>query len=151
MAEQIERQIFKSYLAMIENSPGTEMFKSLYVRIGGGPVTDIVDGENACAYYASSVLLIFGKIKSPHATVTSTVKDMEESGWLKVDEEDLKPGDVIVWDKRDDDNPSQHIGFYVGDSEAVSTSSSEKKVKRHELHFGSLGRRIAGVYRMADW
>lgn len=151
MTTQIDRLNFMSYMAMIENSIGTQMFRSLYVRIDNGPATDVIDGENACAYFVSSVLLIFGKIKTPHATVTSTIKDIEESGWVRVDEQNLKPGDVIIWDRRDDENPSQHIGFYIGDSEAISTSSSEQKVKKHELHFGALNRNIAAVYRMAKW
>ncbi|MDB5163087.1 MAG: hypothetical protein JWN28_695 [Candidatus Saccharibacteria bacterium] len=152
MTDKVERQYFKSYLAMIDNSVGTEMFRSFYVRVNDGPVTDIIgSGENACAFYVSTILLVFGKQKSVHATVKSVITDLEESGWELVDENDMKAGDVIVWSGRDDDNPSQHIGFYIGDNLAISTSSNEQKVFKHDIHFGQVQRKIMSVYRSQNW
>ncbi|MDN5275877.1 MAG: hypothetical protein JWN33_526 [Candidatus Saccharibacteria bacterium] len=128
------------------------MFRNFYVRIDDGPLTDVIgNGENACAFYVTSVLIAFGKLKSVHATVSNTVKELEESGWVLVDEDDIVPGDVIVWAGRDDDNVSQHVGFYIGENSAISTSSSQQKVFKHDIHFGQLQRKIIAVYRMRDW
>ncbi len=49
----------ESYLAMIKNSVGTNMFRNLYAT-SGGEVQDIVrEGELSCAYFVSSILYIF--------------------------------------------------------------------------------------------
>lgn len=152
MSETIERQYFETYLAMVRNAVGTKMFRNLYVRIDGGPVVDAIDeGENACAFFVTSVLYILGKHKGVHATVASAEKDLNESGWIHIGQKDLQPGDVVIWTGRDDDNPSEHIGFYIAEDEAVSTSSSEGIVARHQLHFGALNRKIRAVYRMTQW
>jgi len=151
MSENVERLNFKSYLAMIHNSVGTEMFRNFYVRIDDGLIIDAIgDGENACAFFVTSVLHLFGKLNGMHATITKAIKDLEESGWVRVDKSDMAPGDVLVWAGRDNDS-SRHIGFYVGENEAVSTSSSQHKVARHDVHFGKLQRDITAVYRMKIW
>ena len=55
--------------------------------------------------------------------------------------------DVIVWEaKQFDDGPHRHIGFFVGGSQAVSTSSVKKVVHQHEAASAD-GRAIEAVYR----
>ncbi len=152
MSKNIERLYFKSYLAMIHNSIGTAMYRNFYICTDNGQEVDAIgDGENACAFFVTSVLLIFGKQKRVHATVTSAIKDLEESGWTLVGKNDAKPGDVLVWAGRDDENGNQHIGFYVGENDAISTSSSQRKVTKHDMYYGQLRRDVTAVYRMENW
>jgi ribosomal protein S18 acetylase RimI-like enzyme len=146
-----QRLYFKTYLAMIENSPGTNMFRSFYLRQPDGREFDAIgDGENACAFFVSSVLKLFDKVQWIHGTVGSTIRDLEESGWTQVSEP--RPGDVISWEPHTSpDGQHGHIGFYVGDKLAVSTSSSRKTVARHDLHFGQEQRKVIGAYHYPKW
>ena len=56
-----------------------------------------------------------------------------------------------MWAGRDDTAKGRHIGFYIGDNEAISTSTSQQKVARHHMNFGDLNREITEAYHMADW
>lgn len=89
----------KTYLQATENSVGTEMFKHMYASVDGGPEQDILkNGELSCAFYVSSVLVMFDLIQEPHTTVESTIKELREAGWQEVpDLESADPGAVIVW------------------------------------------------------
>jgi hypothetical protein len=146
-----ERLNFKTYLAMIENAPGTNMFRHFYLRHPDGNEFDAIgDGENACAFFVSSMLKLFDKVQGVHGTVASTLRDLEESGWTQVPQPE--PGDVISWEPHQSpDGPHGHIGFYLGDNQAVSTSTSKKTVAIHDLHYGSQKRRIIAIYNYPKW
>ena len=115
---------YETYLAVIENSPGSFMFKNFYVTIDGVKKDAMEDGWLSCAFYVSSVLYLCKYIKDIHATVASTVKDLQKCGWKKV----RKPavGSVIVWKPGKDTNGHSHIGFYVGNEQAISNDSWKK-------------------------
>jgi len=152
MTDTVDRQNFQSYLAMVHNAVGTEMYRNFYIRINDGPVFDAIgDGENSCAFFVTHVLLMFGKQQAVHATVSSAINDLKESGWIPVAIKDLVPGDVLVWAGRDDTKNNRHIGFYIGNDEAISTSTSQQKVARHHMNFGELNREITEAYRMENW
>lgn len=125
----------KSFLAVIEASVGTEMFRHLYAKVDGGEKDILEDGKLSCAFYVSSLLAIFGLIDRLHATVNGTITALEKAGWEKTD--DLKPGCVIVWDKpRDNSHEHKHIGFYLGDKKAISNIWQEGKPNIHHFTFG---------------
>ncbi len=125
----------KNYLTQIENSAKGEdyLFRNFYVEKEGEIKDSLEDGKNSCAVMVSFILYSFnsllefmGKkhwIKFIHLTVTSTEKDMIENGWYEID--DLKLGAVLIWEKKDGRNgePHNHIGFYIGNEEAVSNDS----------------------------
>ncbi|MGM0482759.1 MAG: hypothetical protein ACQEP6_02760 [Patescibacteria group bacterium] len=119
---------FDTYMAVIKNSPGTEMFKNVYANVDGEK-KDITDnGDLSCAFFVSSVLVIFKLIKEIHITVASTVEDMERSGW--VDTENPEPGDVVIWgEEYSNKDKHKHIGFFLGGDRAISNS----KYKRHPV------------------
>jgi hypothetical protein len=149
--EKPERLEFQTYLQMIRNSVGSGMFRNYYVRSREkGEFDALGDGENSCAFYVSAVLLIFKKLSGAHGTVASTIKDLENSGWQAV--KNPRPGDVVVWEAMDfPDGRYEHIGFYIADGRAVSTSWTEKVVVEHDLNFGETKRPIKQIYRMNDW
>ena len=135
--EKEDIDIEKTYSAFIENSIGTEMFRNLYVKQGDNGSTDVLNnGEYSCALYVSSLLSLLRLISAPHATVKSTVEDLESSGWEQTEEP--KPGAVIVWEKQQfpgDNGPHSHIGFYIGEKKAVSTSYKTGKAEKHGWRF----------------
>ncbi len=149
--DQPTRLNLKTYLQVIRNSVGSGMFRNFYVETPDrGEFDALDDGANSCAFYVSSVLVIFGKLARTHGTVLSTVWDLEHSGWESV--ESPQPGDVLIWEAQDfDDGRYQHVGFCLDEKRAVSTSLTKKVVVMHDLHFGDQQRRIERVYRMKKW
>lgn len=120
----------KSLLVIVENSikgGNNYLFRNLYADVDGKEVDILENGSNSCAVFVCLILLCLELIKRPHATVYATEKDLLASGWNEIKE--LKPGAILVWEKRDgtmlEDQkiPKEHIGFYVGNDEAISNSS----------------------------
>jgi len=108
-----------TYLAVIKNSIGSEMFRNLYAEVNGQKTDITKNGDLSCAYYVSSVLYLFKLIGEIHATVRGTIKDLEKSGWVEVGKP--KAGCVLVWKEMDFDGEDRHrhIGFYIGEEKAV--------------------------------
>ncbi len=126
----MKRLWFESYLALINNSVGTNMFRNFYVESDEGEEQDIMnDGEVSCAYHVSAILYLFDQQEKAHATVSSTLRDLIKHGWEEIDftsETTLEAGDVVVWEAIEfEDEPGvlhPHIGFYIGDGQAVSNN-----------------------------
>lgn len=110
---------------MIENSVKGEnwMFRNLYAEIDDKETDILKNGSLSCSVFASSVLYLNKLIKDVHAQTYSTEKDMIQSGWVEI--KDLRPGAVLVWEKKDGKSgmPHNHIGFYIGDKMAISNNS----------------------------
>ena len=124
-----------SYLAVIKNSIGSNLFRSLYAKVNGKRTDITANGELSCAFYVSSILLLFKFIKEGHATVDSTVKDLKQSGWKKIKKP--KIGSIIVWGKIDFGNNDfhKHIGFFIGNNKAVSNISELGYPDEHHFTF----------------
>lgn len=145
---KVTPRIFDTYIAFIRNAPGTKMFRNMYADVDGEK-KDITDnGDLSCAFFVSSVLLIFGAVERVHATVVSTVADMERSGWREV--EDLLPGDVVVWgEEKGNLNRHKHIGFFLGEGEAISNRKEKKHPLMHSLEMPK--RSVLRVLRNEDF
>ncbi len=146
---RIERHIFKNYLAAINNSVGSNLFRNFYASFDGVEQDTLGDGSNSCAYFATSILRMFGALPSTSATVVRAVEKMQEAGFQKVDAPE--PGDVIVYEPialEPDGKPQEHMGFYVGEEKAISHSAFVKAPALHDyLTRDSLERKIQAVYR----
>jgi len=141
---------FKSYLQVIRNSVGSNMFRNFYVLKNGELYDALNNGGSACGFYVSAILVIFKKIGSFHNTVYSTIKDLQASGWQEVTEP--RPGDVLVWDAEElETGLHSHIGFYIGDGDAVSTSDETGTPILHHEHPNHKWHSIARVYRLPHW
>jgi hypothetical protein len=137
----------KSLLTILQNSTeGGEnrLFRNVYARDEKGNEIDILEnGKNSCAAFVSWVLLTVELIKRPHATVESTEKDLLASDWVEINEP--RPGAVLIWDKIEgemlgiDNVQHRHIGFYVGNEEAISNSQETGSPVKH--HFTYNGKR----------
>lgn len=146
-----------SYLAAIRNSVGSHMFRHLYAVDEQGNRSDILqNGRLSCAYYVAFILYHFQLIKQPHATVTSTVKDIEGHGWTVVDSPEV--GDVLLWEpsiEHVEGESHEHLGFYIGDERAVSNSSTSGEIVEHDWTFGvdnegNPNRKITKILRRPD-
>lgn len=118
----ITKLVLKSYLAAIRNSVGANTWRNFYA-VDNGVERDVLnDGDVSCAYFVSSITTMFGLSKSIHMTVESTIKDLEESGWAEIAK--LREGAILLWEPQDFGKKGSftHIGFYIGDQKAVSTS-----------------------------
>ena len=143
----------ETLIKLIENSVGSRMFNSVLVRFKGkDEIKDVLkNGEYSCAFFVSSLLYLTKLIDEPHATVKSTEAFLLKSNdWKKIPLADAKTGDVVVWEKRSfsDGSEHAHMGFVLGEKEAVSTNSEQKKVVRH--HIGAGERTVSAVYRSID-
>ncbi len=134
---------YESYLKMIKNSVGTKMFRNLYLRADGKKNDATHDGILSCSYFVSNVLLIWGLIKEGHANVESTINDMLKNGWVEISNDKIKPGDVIVWEKK---KRHLHIGFYIGKNKAVSNREEKKFPIMHSWDYNGK-RKIIAAYR----
>ncbi|MFA5987351.1 MAG: hypothetical protein WC797_01720 [Candidatus Paceibacterota bacterium] len=129
----------ETYLKMVENSPGSRMFNSVYVlHKDTGKIEDILhDGEFSCATFVSSVLFVIGMTDAPCVTVDTMRKKLaSDLRWKQVNGfENVEPGDVVFWEKIKfaDGSENEHVGFALNKNEAVSTSDTERKVVRHDL------------------
>jgi len=139
----MERLLLESFLEAVRNSVGANLWKIFWVKEDTGNVRDVLeDGNLSCAYFVTSLLKLFNHLKEVHFTVDSAVKAMKEEGWEEVAKENLHLGDVLVWEEKQEKEcnvPHRHIGFYVGNNQAVSNSSKKKCPIEH--HYTYKGKR----------
>lgn len=115
---------------MVKNSVGSNAFRNLFAITKEGERDILEDGELSCAYFVSSILIVFKLIGSPHVTVSGALKDMLDSDWAEISEP--QPGCVVLWKEINyDGGPHKHLGFYVGDNKAVSNDFGERKIIEH--------------------
>lgn len=142
----------ETYIKLLENSPGTRMFNSAFVRfVDTGEKKDILnDGEYSCAFFVTGILSMFGILDEPSATVATTKKKLLEKAWTVVGGESVA-GDVLFWEESmfEDGSLNMHVGFALSATEAVSTSYKEKMVVRHDITFNGT-RKIDLVLRAPE-
>ena len=142
--EKVIKIIKKSYLAAIKNSIGVKTYRNFYAKIENKEFDTLKNGGLSCAYFVSSILVMFRRLKKIHMTVDNTEKDLIKSGFREIDKP--KIGSILVWEgKKFGSEIHKHIGFYVGGSEAISNSSEKKSPQKHHFTFGST-RKIEKIY-----
>lgn len=126
----------KSLLQTVKNSIGSATFRNLYIETDGQESDALKDGDLSCAVFVSGILAMFGLIDEGHATVDTTVKHLKEAGWFEASLDSPEAGDIIVWDSVEyADGPHKHIGFYIGDSLAISNNNKLKSPQQHHWQF----------------
>lgn len=139
-----------SYLEAINDSIGSEAYRTLMWSVNGGEPRDILEnGLLSCAFYVSSLLLDVGLIRAKHATVRGLVEDEFENGglgWYAID--DPQHGDIVVWGpaRQKDGQIHRHVGFYIGPATAISHSDRARTPIEHSLRFGKPPRAIEAFY-----
>jgi len=140
MAYEIDKK--RSLFKLLKNSLGTKLFRSVYFFVNNKSTDIYQNGKLSCAFYVSTILKIIGLIENIHATVESTIKDLEKSGWYKI--EKPRKGAVLVWEKRND---HYHLGFYLEKNKAISNFSSKGVPLVHKLNNN---RKIIAIYFHKD-
>jgi hypothetical protein len=137
--------IYDTYVAVIKNSVDSKIFRNFYAKVGGKKKDIMRNGDLSCAFFVSSILVLFKLIKNGHGTVRSTVEDLKKSGWKIIKKP--KIGSIIVWEKIVFKNgeSNMHIGFYVGKNTAISTNSNTGLVYTHHYTFNNK-RRIESIF-----
>ncbi len=138
-----------TYIRAIENSIGSRLFNTLYVRYrDSGKTEDILDdGTFACAHFVSGILSLFSYVDRPHATVATLGRVLAESEMWELTESDaIEAGDVIFWERKtfSDGTSYAHVGFASSPTEAVSTDFSTRSVVRHPIS----NQKVERVYRL---
>lgn len=124
-----------SFLAMVRNSVGTEMFRNLYRETPDGPEDVIFDGDLACAFSISAILSTFGLIKGGiHTTVDATIWDLVHSGWKVCDTPSA--GAVVLWGEKmgDDGRTHKHLGICIDTKCALNNVAAMKSLQIVELN-----------------
>jgi hypothetical protein len=142
---------YESYLKTIKNSVGAKIFRNTYVTDGQKKFDLYDDGRYSCAFFVTTILLMFQLIDAPYARVESAVKNMKKSGWQKRKKKKPRPGDVIIWElaEHDDHDFHEHIGFYIGSNQAISTSRKARTQVRHHCQKDAITgqpRKITAIY-----
>lgn len=78
--EKVIPLIYETYLKLIDNSVGTNMFRTMYASVNDIKQDVMRNGDLSCAFFVSSILKMFDWIEKVHATVDNTIKDLEKSG-----------------------------------------------------------------------
>ena len=124
----------KNCIEVIRNSNGSRMFRSYFDENG---VDVLKNGDLSCAFYVTSVLLMFDLIDRTHFRVDGTIYAMESAGWREI--QHARPGCVVIWNPIVQNGQSHfHIGFYIGDGQAVSNRSSQGTIGEHPFHYSGL-------------
>ena len=125
-------------MSVVEKSVGTKMFQTIYAEVNGRKTDITKDGDLSCAFFVTGVLSMFDLVDRVHATVKGTVIAMEVAGWKET--KNLKPGVVIKWGPSIDGNfTHEHLGFFVGDDQAISNIHYQRIPGRHHYTFGKKG------------
>jgi len=118
----------------IKESQGSKDFRHYYIKKNEEWFDTSKNGRLSCAIFVSRKLAEFsGLVICPHATVESTVRDLEKSGWYKINEP--KEGAVIVWEDilRSDEKMHSHIGFVLNQNLAISNNGAQGVPWQHHL------------------
>ena len=125
------------------------MFRHFWADFDNQERDTMEDGWKSCAFFVTSLLTMFGALDRPHSTVKSSIEALEKYGWQKVTEP--KPGDVLIWEDTKptpDDEAVPHVGFYIGQEQAVSTSWQQKTPIKHDWLFRDFTERaVTVIYR----
>jgi hypothetical protein len=133
-----------TYLSVIKNSAGANMFRHNYALVDGVETDLLQDGQISCAFFASFVLRGFGLISELHLRTTGTVKDLEASGWRLT--ETPREGDIVVWEEQQQRSGIfPHIGFYIDEQTAISHRDTHSTPVAHSLTFDGT-RKVTAYY-----
>lgn len=146
---KIKPLLLATLMSVVEKSPGTKMFQTIYAEVDGKKTDVTKDGDLSCAFFVSGVLSMFDLVDRIHATVKGTVRAMEIAGWKETKQ--LKSGAVIKWGPSTDGSFShEHLGFYLSDNQAISNINYKRTPGCHHLTFGKEGigrhRPILAIY-----
>lgn len=130
--------ILPTYLALIEASVGTTMFRNFWAEVNGKKTDITRAGRVSCSFYVSSILKLFNLTQEVQVTVNRLKRDMSTSGWYEIPRP--KKGCVVFWTAKPADADRMkkdkvayqpmvsHCGFFVGAGECVTNDGDKTYV-----------------------
>jgi hypothetical protein len=144
---KVTPRLFDTYISMVLNSVGSKTWQTVWADVDGQKTDVTMGGVKSCAFYVSSILQNFDLVARTHATVTGTVKDLKESGWINISKP--KTGAIVVYEavEFDDGESNAHIAICVDSKQAVSNSYVEKVPVIHNIEtvFDGKKRKITDI------
>lgn len=137
-------------MSLIQNSVGSNLFRNFYCLVDQQKKDILRNGELSCAFFVSSILVLNKLIFQGHCTVNSTIKDLISFGWIEITQP--KVGCILVWEPITfpDGEIHSHIGFYVGNNQAISNSPLHKSPIKHDWLYqdqkDSTKRKVVAIY-----
>lgn len=136
---EVKPLLFETYLTTIKASVGAEIFKHNFALVDGNKQDILKNGQLSCAFFVSFILNAFNLLPAEglHTGVDGLVRDLLKSGWQLIDTPRI--GAVLVWERiiQTDGEPHQHVGFYLGDDQAISNSSEQGTPAIHHVTYGT--------------
>lgn len=141
-AVKVEPLFFENYIALIRSSMESKIFQKFYCSVNGKKTEVLDNGRLSCATFVTFVLKLFSLVSDIQITVHRAMDDMLKSGWYEVKEP--RVGAIIVWAEKPSEKDAEsniqasahkHIGFYIGNHQAVSNSSLTKAPVVHAWDF----------------
>jgi hypothetical protein len=127
----------KTYMASIRNAAKGEnhLFRNTFAHLEDIESDITKDGHLSSGKLVSSILYLNKLIHDMHVTVEGTEKDMRENDWQETN--NLKAGEVLIWEpvRGQEGNLRTHIGFYLGDEEAMSNNGTTGFPEIHHYTF----------------
>lgn len=132
---KVEPLILPSYLAIIESSVGSPMFRTFFAKVNGKKMDVLRGGRVSCSFYTSSILKLFNLTQEVQITITRLKLDMEKSGWYEISRP--KKGCVVFWKEKPADvnrmkkdtgvyqAQVKHCGFFIGNGVCVSNGGDD--------------------------
>lgn len=132
---------YRNFISMLDNLEGIKIFKNFYIQDNDEKIIDILQNGNlSCAVFVSSILYINHLISSQHSTVDSTIKDLLNNNWIISNVNNLKKGDILVWEEtknQEDKTMHKHIGFFIDKDIALSNDYKIGYPKFHEINLNN--------------
>lgn len=138
--------ILPTYLALVEASVGSQLFRAFYASVNGKKTEVTRDGKISCAFFVSSVLKLFNLIQEVQITNNRLLRDMQRSGWVAIPRP--RKGCIVIWKEKDADptrmkkdtgvyQPKvKHCGFFIGSGMCVSNGGDEGQAPwKHPLTY----------------
>lgn len=150
---KLKKLEFESYLKIIKNSVGANVWRNYYVLEGNKKIDVYNDGQYSCAFFVSSILALFKLIDAPHAIVKTTKKALTKKGWRTRNNLKPKPGDILIWELIDhnDNDFHEHIGFYLGNKKAISNHPTKRVPVSHNYERDNITNKKRAITAIYYW
>ena len=138
----------ETYLAMIQNSLKSKLWRNSYALVHGERVDITDNGNYSCAFFVSSILKLFDLVIKIHWTVQGLEQDLLVSGWKSIPVSPNMPkGSILIWEKQ---GGHLHAGFYIGEKKAISIWTSDNWPVIRDWQFNGK-RKIVKAYSNIDF
>lgn len=126
-----------TYLKMIENSVGSKIFNSRFIKENKKEFDELEDGNLSCAVFVTSIFKLNNMTDKILSDVIDVETFMEQSNnFEKINTSEIQNGDILIWEGvifKIDGEPHRHIGFAISNKEAISTSDDHRQVIKHPI------------------